>query len=136
VGLFGPYQHFYGVAVDNYILSGQNLLGIKKSIFIIFLTEAREATFTPHNIHQSFAATGIYSLNPQRVLGKLNLKVEQRWDTLGIIKKSSRSRERCNQVLAVSNLLANITLDNSDSIVNHVKGIMSALGHQLEEEMA
>jgi len=29
VGLFGPYQHFYCLAIDNYIRSGQNVVGIK-----------------------------------------------------------------------------------------------------------
>jgi len=41
-----------------------------------------------------------------------------------------------HQVLAASSFLANITCDNSDSIVDHVKGIISSLGHHLEEEMA
>ena len=136
VGLFGPYQHIYGLAVDNYIRSGQNVMGIKKTIFIPFLTEARQATFTAHNIRQSFAATGISPLNPRRVLGKLNPKVEKRRDSFGIIKKPSGSREIRHQVLAAGNLLANITLGNSDSTVDRVKGIMSSLGHQLEEEIA
>jgi len=136
VGLFGPYQHFYGVAVDNYIRSGQNVIGIKKSIFIPFLTEARQATFTPHNIRQSFAATGISPLNPRRVLGKLNPKVDKRRDTLGIIKKPSGSREIRHQVLAAGNLLGNLNLKNLDSTLDRVKGIMSSLGHQLEEEIA
>ena len=63
VGLFSPYQHFYGLGVDNYMRSGQNIAGIKKSIFIPFLTEARQATFTTHNIRQFFSSTGIYPLN-------------------------------------------------------------------------
>ena len=136
VRLFGPYQHFYGLAVDNYIRSGQNVMGIKKSIFIPFLTEARQAIFTSQNIRQSFASTGIAPLNPRRVLGKLNPKVEKWRDSLRIIKKPTGSREIRYQVLAAGNLLANISLKNSDSTLERVKGIMSSLGHQLEEEIA
>jgi len=136
VGLFGPYQHFYGIAVDTYIRSGQNLMRIKKSIFIPFLTEAREATFTANNIGSAFAATGISPLNPRHVLGKLNPRVEKRRDTMGIIKKPTGSREIRHQVLAAGNLLGNLTFNNSDTILDRVKGIMSSLGHQLEEEIA
>jgi len=63
VGLFSPYQYFYDIGVDNYMHFGQNIAGIKKSIFIPFLTEAQEAIFTTHNICQSFSSTGIYPLN-------------------------------------------------------------------------
>ena len=41
-----------------------------------------------------------------------------------------------HQVHATSNLLGNLTLNNSDSILDCVKGIMSSLGHQLEEEIS
>src|SRR5437016_5626641 len=40
VGLFSPYQHFYDQAVDDYMRSGQNTYGVKKSIFIPVLTES------------------------------------------------------------------------------------------------
>lgn len=136
VGLFSPYQHFYGLAVDNYMRSGQNIAGIKKSIFILFLTEARQATFTTHNIRQSFSSTGIYPLNARRVLGKLAPKVPKRRDTLGIIKSPSGSREIRHQVQAVGLLLDKITLGNSHPTMDRVRGIMSSLGHQLEEEIA
>jgi len=136
VGLFGSYQYFYGLAVDNYIRSSQNIVRIKKSIFIPLLTKAREVTFTSDNICQSFSATGINPLNPRRVPGKLNLKVERRRDTLDIIKKPTGSREIHHQVLAAGRLLATRTRRNADPTVNRVKGIMSSLGHQLEEEIA
>jgi len=132
VCLFGLSQSFYGLAVDNHIRSGQSIVGNKKSITIRLLTKARKATFTSHKICQSFSATGINSLNPRRVLSKLNLQVEKRKDTLGIIKKPTRSCEIRHQVLASAKLLATLTLTNADSTVNHVNGIMSSLGHQLE----
>ena len=135
VGLFSPYQHFYGLAVDNHMHSGQNITRIKKSIFIPFLTEARQVTFT-HNIRQSFSFTGIYPLNARRVLGKLAPKVPKRRDTLGIIKSPSGSQEICYQVQAAGLLLDKITLGTSHPTMDRVRGIMSSLGHQLEEEIA
>ena len=136
VRLFSPYRHFYGLAVDNYMRSGQNIAGIKKSIFIPFLTEARQATFTTHNIRQSFSSTGIYPLNARGVLGKLAPKVPKRRDTFGIIKSPSGSREIRHQVQAAGLLLDKITLGNSHPTMDRVRGIMSSLGHQLEEEIA
>jgi len=113
VGLFSLYQHFYCLAVDNYMRSGQNIAGIKKSILIPFLTEARRATFTTHNIRQSFSSTGIYPLNARRVLGKLASKVPKGRDTLGIIKSPSGSQEILHQVQAAGLLPDKITLGNS-----------------------
>jgi len=138
VGLFGPYQHFYGVTVDDYIRSGQNISGIKKSIFIPLLTEAREATFTPHNIQQSFTSTGISPLNPRRVLGKLVPLAPKPRDTFGIIKQPGGSREIRHKVQAAGKLLTNLSLEGNHSAtsVDRVKGIMCSLGHQLEEQIA
>jgi len=96
------------------------------------LTEASQATFTANIIRQSFAPTEISPLNLRRVQEKLNPKVEKRHDSFGIIKKRSGSRDIHHQVLAAGNLLANITLKNSDSTVDRVKGIMSSLGPQVE----
>ena len=60
VGLFSPYQHFYGLAVDNHMRSGRKTGdGIKKAIFLCFVTEAREKTFTLQNISLAFEACGI-----------------------------------------------------------------------------
>jgi len=71
VGHFSPYQHYYGLAVDTYMCSGQNSEGIKKAVFIPFLTEARANTMKKTSIQQAFMATGIWPLNPRRVIGKL-----------------------------------------------------------------
>jgi len=51
------------MAVDNYICSGQNIDGIKKLLFIPFLTQVRQATCTTHNIQLSFISSGINPLN-------------------------------------------------------------------------
>ena len=138
VRLFGLYQHFYGVAVDNSIRSGQNISGIKKSIFIPSLTEAREATFTPHNIQQSFTSPGISTLNPHHVLGKLVPLAPKRRDTIGIIKQPGSSREIRYKVQAAGKILTNLSQEgnHSSTSVDRVKGIMRSLDHQLEEEIA
>jgi len=71
VRLFSPYQHFHVLPVDNHIRSGQSHEGIRKAVFIPFLTEPRTKTMTSHSIQQAFTATGIWPLNSRRVLGKL-----------------------------------------------------------------
>jgi hypothetical protein len=106
VGLFGPYQHFNGQAVDNYMRSSQGIEGIKKAVFIPFLTSARDQTFHPTSVQQSFAATGIYPLNPRRVLGKIHPVVSKRRNTLGVVKHPTTSRDIRHRVKAAEALLA------------------------------
>jgi len=50
VGLFSRYPHYYGLAVDNHIRSGQSQEGIRMAVFIPFLTEAGTKTMTSHSI--------------------------------------------------------------------------------------
>jgi len=121
VGLFSPYQHFYGRAVDYYVRSGQNIVGIKNALFIPFLTEARNSTFFTQSITQSFLATGIHPLNPRRVLEKLNPPNPKKRDTYGIVKKPQTSRKIRQHVLATGMLLEGMSLDDQESIVGHVK---------------
>jgi len=72
VGLFSPYQHFYGLAMDNHMRSGRKTGDeIKKAIFLCFVTEAREKTFTLQNISCAFEACGIWPLCARKVLGKM-----------------------------------------------------------------
>jgi len=135
VGPFGPCHHFYSIEVDNYSCTGQNIAGITKSVFIPFLKDARQPTFTPHNIRQSFTSTGIYPLNPRSILGKLNPKSVKRRDILRILKLATASHEIHHNVLATSQLLANLSLKDTHTMVDRITGIMRELGHQLEEEI-
>jgi len=116
--------------------SGQNMARIKKSIFIPFLTEERKATFTTRNIRQSFSSTRIYPLNARPVLDKLAPNILKRHGILGIIKSPSGSREIQYQVQALGLLLDKITIGVSHPTMDQVRGIMSSLGYQLEEEIA
>src|SRR2546423_9710957 len=69
VGVFSPYQHNYGRAVDNAVRGG--LTGINKAIFLQLLKTAREETMKPRTIRSAFKSTGLIPFNPQRVLGAL-----------------------------------------------------------------
>ena len=145
VGLFSPYQHFYGQAVDDYMRSGQNTYGVKKAIFIPFLTEAREQTFIPKNILQSFSTIGIWPLCARKVLTKMAPETKSRRDTLGIIASPRTSRDIRRRIMTAEKLLdkgmANLNLGDSPSepsryLLGRIKVIMRDLGHQLETEIA
>ena len=135
-GLGGRYQHFWGIAVDNYIYTSQNNADIKQSVLISFLTEARQGTFHTPQYPAVLYATGLYSLNPSRVLGKLNPKSVKWRDTLRTLKLPTASHEILHKVLATSQLLAKISLKDTHTTVDKITAIMRELGHQLEEEIA
>ncbi|KAG0641070.1 hypothetical protein HOY80DRAFT_1114768, partial [Tuber brumale] len=54
-------------------------------------------------------------------------------DIYRIIQQPTGSREIWHQVVAAGILLANLTIDNTDSTFDRVKRIMCPHGHQLEE---
>ncbi|KAH0602245.1 uncharacterized protein H6S33_009886 [Morchella sextelata] len=61
--------HYYGKAADNHIRETRT--GITKGTFWSFFTEARAKAFTKQTIKASFQATGIFPLNPDKVLTKV-----------------------------------------------------------------
>ena len=153
VGLFSPYQHFYGQAVDDYMRSGHNVGGVKKSLFIPFLTIARERTFQTQSIQQAFAATGIWPLCARRVLGKMAPETTSRRDTMGVIASPRTSRDIRRRIITAEKVLdegfgllklsdpppvPSISSGAAEAkrLVARVKTIMRDLGHQLEEEIA
>lgn len=147
VGLFGPYQHYYGQAVDKFMRSGQNKNGIKRSIFIPFLTQACERTFSAANIHKAFATTGIWPLCARRVLAKMtpDQLITARRDTFGIAspKRSQDIRQRvkaAEKILSEAMESLQISEESSGAtnrkLVARVTEIMRELGHQLETEIA
>jgi hypothetical protein len=69
VGLFGPLQHFYGKAADDYVRNSR--AGILKGTFWGFYREARRKAYTKENIKQAFRATGVSPFNPNAVLTRL-----------------------------------------------------------------
>src|SRR5205807_6777940 len=70
VGLFGPLQHFYGKAADDYVRNSRS--GILKGTFWGFYRDARVQAYTKLNIKNAFRATGIYPFNPNAVLTRLS----------------------------------------------------------------
>jgi len=98
MGLFSPYQHFYGLAVDKHLRSGQSLEGIKKAVFIPFLTEARDNTMRPVTIQSVFTSSGIWPLNPRRVLRKVAPESPKRRYTLGLVKNPRNAQDIRNRV--------------------------------------
>ena len=143
VGLFSPYQHFYGLAVDKHLRSGQSLEGIKKAVFIPFLTEARDNTMKPTTIQRAFTTTGIWPLNSRCVLRKVAPERHKRRDTQGLVKNPPNAQDIRNKVKMGKSLLDLGLLTLEDSTVGERVGIrdwvvelLRDLGHQLETEIA
>lgn len=141
VGLFSPYQHFYGLAVDNYLRSGQNREGIKKAAFIPFLSFARSQTFQSSTVQRAFTATGIWPLNPRRVLGKVAPLSPRRRDTLGVVKhlrtgRDIRQRVKASETLLLEGIEGLTISAGGQKALERVKVLVRDLGHQLEMEIA
>ena len=145
VGLFSPYQHFYGLAVDNHIRSGQSQEGIRKAVFIPFLTEACTKTMTSHSIQQAFTATGIWPLNLRRVLGKLAPPPIKQLTAIGVSRNPQTAWDIRGKVKAGKRLLdigfmgledTKVDLKGTGEIRHQVVGILRELGHQLETAIA
>jgi len=138
VGLFSLYQHFYGLAVDNHIRSGKSQEGIRKAVFIPFVTEARTKTMTSHSIQQAFTATGICPLNPRRVLGKLAPPAMKQLTAIGVARNPQTAWDIRGKVKAGKRLLdigfmsfedTKVDLKESREIRDKVVGILGELGH-------
>ena len=65
VGLFGPFQHYYGKAVEDFFLSTN--LGITHSSFLPLYKKACAQAFTRANIESAFRACGIVPFNARVV---------------------------------------------------------------------
>lgn len=149
VGLFGPYQHLYDQAVDDFTRSGRNEDGVTRAAFIPLLTTVRRKAFTTRNIVSAFEATGIWPLCARKVLTKVprdaaRSESEPR-DSPGAIASPRSNREIRRKVQVAEQLLAQsfeaLAIDSPTAatgrlIIAHVTAIMQELGHQLETEIA
>ena len=144
VGLFSPYQHFYRLVVDNHIWSGQSQEGIRKAVFIPFLMEAHTKTMTCYSILQAFTATGIWPLNPCRVLSKLALRATKQLMGVEVARNPQTAWDIRGKVKAGKKLLdigfmsledIKVDLKKSGIIWDQVVEILRELGHQLETEI-
>ena len=145
VGLFSPYQHFYGLTVDNHIRSGQSQEGMRKAVFIPFLTESRAKTMISHSIQQAFTATDIWPLNPRRVLGKLAPPATKQLAAIGVARNPQTAWNIRGKVRAGKRLLdigfmgledTKVDIKESGEMWDQVVGILRELGHQLETAIA
>jgi hypothetical protein len=66
VAAFAPLKAAYRDQVDRLEQGGVNTIG--KEHFTSLYSPARERAFTPKNIKAGFAASGLFPLNPDRVL--------------------------------------------------------------------
>jgi hypothetical protein len=66
VAVFAPLKAAYSDHVDRLEQGGVNT--IDKQHFTSLYSPARERAFTPKNIKAGFAASGLFQLNPDRVL--------------------------------------------------------------------
>jgi hypothetical protein len=66
VAAFAPLKTAYREQVERLERGGVNTIG--KEHFTCLYSPAREKAFTPKNIKAGFAASGLYPLNPDRVL--------------------------------------------------------------------
>ena len=128
--------------------------GIKKAIFLAFVTEAREKAFTLQNICHAFEACGIWPLCARRVLGKMVPEAVSRRDTMGLIATPRKSKDIRRRIMAAEKMLdeslASLSLTepalplpasstsagSSERLNLRVKVILRELGHQLETEVA
>lgn len=69
VGLFSPYNHYYGRAVDDAVRQGNT--GIGKPLFLQLFQQARTKTFQQRTIKNSFVESGLVPFSPLKVLRKL-----------------------------------------------------------------
>jgi hypothetical protein len=71
VGIFGPYQHYYGEAIDNEIRLSHGILNIGKHNFWSILQQARVKTFNLTTIASGWRKSGLLPFNPRVVYSLL-----------------------------------------------------------------
>jgi hypothetical protein len=74
VGCFAVLKRSYGSRVTGYTRLGIN--SIEKDDFIDIFPQARDDAFKSTIIYSAFAATGLVPFNPDRVLSKLNIRLQ------------------------------------------------------------
>ncbi|KJZ68588.1 hypothetical protein HIM_12021 [Hirsutella minnesotensis 3608] len=75
VGCFSPLKTIYGRKVQEKMLAGTH--HIDKQDFLPIYLEARRQALSPSNIRSGFLATGLFPFNPDRVLSRLQVRVDK-----------------------------------------------------------
>lgn len=74
VSIFSPLATAYSNEIDRHIQSSQGFSSVTKRIFWMLFHPAWKTALTKTNILSAFAATGVYPLNPQKVLSQFHQK--------------------------------------------------------------
>jgi len=69
VGPFGPLKAAYRYEAEQLFRGGSNMIG--KQHFTLLYERARNVAFTPRNIRSGWTKTGVFPLNPERVLSDI-----------------------------------------------------------------
>lgn len=69
VGIFCPFQHYYGRKVANAVRLG--IRGLDKVNFLPLYVAARAKVFQKRTIRSAFSATGFVPYNPKKVFDKI-----------------------------------------------------------------
>ena len=100
---------------------------------------------TSHRIQQAFTTTGIWPLNPHRVLGKLTPPAIKQLTTIGVSRNPQTAWDIRGKVKAGKRLLdigfmgledTKVDLKETSGIRDQVVGILPELSHQLETAIA
>jgi hypothetical protein len=75
VGCFPPLKTIYGRKVQEKMLAG--IHHIDKQEFLPIYLEARRQALLPSNIRSGFMATGLFPLDPNKVLSRLQVQVDK-----------------------------------------------------------
>jgi len=135
VGIFSPLQGAYGRGVDNYSRDSEE--GIKKSVFIPLLHDARIIAITKRNIEQAFATTGIVPFNPRRVYSKLKPGSDNRipFPTNPTLPSETFRTPKSSRDIRSHLQAANHLIDTGAS-VKKIKGILKSFSHAALFSMA
>jgi hypothetical protein len=89
VSLFSPLATAYSNEADRFIQSSQGFSRITKRVFWMLFRPAFKKAFISSNILAGFSATGIYPLNPKKVLSQLHKKTPSPFSSDGEIKQKT-----------------------------------------------
>ena len=73
VGCFGPLKTAYGKEIEKFIKA--HITHITKTEFLIAFHAAHLAAITPRNIQGGFKGSGLYPLDPESIISKLDVKI-------------------------------------------------------------
>ena len=87
VGCFAPLKQAYGQEIENLIRGGVTHIA-KEDFFPAFFT-AYNAVMIEKNIQGGFRGSGIYPLNPESVISKLDIQLKTQTPVEGVLRSTS-----------------------------------------------